>query len=149
MGNALYSWIILLVLMVSCQSKQETKNKELVLINNPATLEGYDSLSVPIFNLEENFYSFGELVQGEVVKHIFTVENTGNAPLIVTDARASCGCTVPEYPKDPILPGQKGKIKIKFDSQGKLGSFRKQVSLFTNCQPSQRIITITGNIIKP
>jgi hypothetical protein len=102
---------------------------------------------MPKIQFEEDFYTFGELVQGEVVEHRFKFKNTGTAPLLISEARASCGCTVPKWPKEPIMPGQEESIRIKFDSKGKQGSFRKTITIHANTHPSMNIITITGNII--
>ena len=142
--------IISVLFLMTCTEQEATKSKDDVnvsLINNPVTLDDTDSTQMPKIQFEEDFYTFGELVQGEVVEHRFKFKNTATAPLLISEARASCGCTVPKWPKEPIMPGQEKSIRIKFDSKGKQGSFRKTITIHANTHPSMNIITITGNII--
>jgi len=75
----------------------------------------------------ENEFDFGTLEEGEKVEHVFKFENTSTNPLTISNARGSCGCTVPEWPREPIAPGESGEIKVKFDSKGKKGSQSKTV----------------------
>ena len=98
--------------------------------------------------LEEQIFDFGTLEEGEKVEHIFKFTNTSNNPLTISNARGSCGCTVPEWPKEPIAPGEKGEIKVKFDSKGKKGVQSKTVTLTANTIPGNTILTIKSDVIK-
>lgn len=80
----------------------------------------------------EREYDFGTIIEGEKVQHKFTFTNKGEAPLIVTDANSTCGCTIPEFPKTPIMPGQSDVINVSFDSKGKIGLQDKHVTVTTN-----------------
>jgi hypothetical protein len=117
------------------------KNPE-VKIENPAT--------APLTKLEfsESLYDFGKINEGEKVNHIFKFTNTGDKPLMLQDARASCGCTVPEYTKDTIAPGASGEIKVIFDSSGKNGKIDKTVTVTANTEPATTDIKITGFVQK-
>jgi len=98
--------------------------------------------------LEEKAFDFGTLEEGEKVEHVFKFTNTSTNPLIISNARGSCGCTVPEWPKEPIAPGEDGEIKVKFDSKGKKGKQSKTVTLTANTIPGNTILTINSDVIK-
>lgn len=90
--------------------------------------------NAPKFEFAEknNTHDFGKLPEGPVAEHIFEFKNTGKQPLIITNANASCGCTTPEWPKEPILPGKKGKITVRYNTQGRVGPFTKTVYIQSN-----------------
>jgi hypothetical protein len=77
-------------------------------------------------------HDFGTLKEGPTADYTFEFTNTGNAPLIINKAVASCGCTVPEWPKDPILPGKTGKMKVTYTTKGHVTPFMKEISIFSN-----------------
>ncbi|PSL48094.1 uncharacterized protein DUF1573 [Chitinophaga niastensis] len=85
-----------------------------------------------VLSFEEKVHNFGEIAQGEKVEYSFKFTNTGTSPLLIEDAISSCGCTVPEWPKEPIKPGQSGFMKVIFDSHGKSGYTEKEISIKTN-----------------
>lgn len=98
-------------------------------------------------------YDWGKVNDGEKVTHIFKFTNTGKEPLIISDAKGSCGCTVPQWPKEPIAPGGKGEIKVVFDSKGK-GSKEgkldtKKVTITANTDPAQTYLNIQGIVVNP
>ncbi len=94
-------------------------------------------------------YNFGKMKQGDQVECVFKVTNTGSEPLIIEEAHGSCGCTVPEYPKEPIPGGQTRDIKVKFNSTGKKGSQTKTVTLTANTEPIQTVLTIKAEVDAP
>lgn len=73
----------------------------------------------PVMTFEKESHNFGNVTEGEVVEYSFKFTNTGNRDLLITKAEASCGCTVPEWPKEPLKPGESGYMKVKFDSKGR------------------------------
>lgn len=87
-------------------------------------------------------HDFGTIKQGDSVECVFKVTNTGNEPLVLENAQGSCGCTVPDYPKDPIAPGDTRDIKVKFNSAGKKDSQSKTVTITANTEPIQSVLTI-------
>ncbi len=92
---------------------------------------------------EKSEHDFGTINEGDVVETAFAFTNTGNTDLTILDARGSCGCTVPEYPKNtPIAPGETGEIKVKFDSANKPGNQLKTVTLTTNTARGRDILRI-------
>jgi Protein of unknown function (DUF1573) len=108
----------------------------------------------PITKIEilETTYDFGTVKDGEKVKHVYKFKNTGKEPLIISDAKGSCGCTVPDWPREPIAPGKMGEIKVEFDSKNKgteEGSPQvKKVTLTANTDPVQSFLTIKGIVKK-
>ncbi|GAB3827155.1 DUF1573 domain-containing protein [Hymenobacter jeollabukensis] len=101
----------------------------------------------PVLTFAESEFDFGSIQQGEVVKHTFEFTNTGKTPLLIDNAQASCGCTVPQWPKEPVAPGAKGKIDVQFDSHGKAGVQNKTVTVTANTQPSTTVVTIKGTVL--
>ena len=99
--------------------------------------------------MDEESYDFGDIIQGESVTHEFSIKNIGNDKLLINSAKGSCGCTVPVWPKEPILEGEESTIKVTFNSAGKKGRQNKTVTLVTNAIPNTKVITIKGNIIIP
>ncbi len=96
----------------------------------------------------ESSFNFGNIDEGKKVDHIFKFKNTGSNPLVLQDARASCGCTIPEYTKDTIAPGQEGKIKVIYDSAGKKGQIDKTVTVTANTDPDKTDIKISAFVVE-
>ena len=78
----------------------------------------------------------------------FKFKNTGNADLIISQATGSCGCTVPEYSKDPVKPGEEGVIKVKYNSAGHGGTVSKTITLLANTIPNTKVLTISAEVLK-
>lgn len=96
---------------------------------------------------EETSYDWGSLKEGEKMTHLFKFKNTGTNDMIISDAHGSCGCTVPEWPKEPIKPGKGSEIKVVFDSKGKTGDQAKTVTLTANTEPANMVLMIKGKVI--
>lgn len=88
----------------------------------------------------------GEVIEGEKVETQFRFINTGKSPLVVSNVEASCGCTVPEKPNEPIMPGEEGRIKAVFDSKGRPGRNIKQLRVFTNTAEPMHTVTFFVNV---
>ncbi len=93
---------------------------------------------------EESTYDWGKMKEGDKMTHIFKFKNTGENDLIISDARGSCGCTVPEWPKEPIKAGKNGEIKVVFDSAHKNGPQSKTVTITANTDPASIVLMIKG-----
>lgn len=91
-------------------------------------------------------WDFGTIQQGDEPEFTFTFQNTGNEPMIISNAKGSCGCTVPQWPKEPIAPGKTGEINVKFNSKNKKGSQNKTVTLTANTTPPTTKLRVTGTI---
>ncbi len=102
---------------------------------------------------DEDTYDFGEVLEGEKVVHVYKFKNTGKEPLVISNAKGSCGCTVPDWPREPIPVGGSGEIKVQFDSKGKGkvggGSQAKKVTVTANTDPANTFLNIKGIVNKP
>lgn len=97
----------------------------------------------------ETEHDFGKLQQGDKVTHVFSFKNTGTSPLLIANAKGSCGCTVPSYPKEPIAPGATGEINVVFNSKGKRGVQVKTVTLTMNTPDNPLKLTVKSNVEVP
>jgi len=141
---------LLMVLLASCAGdKKEVNGISTNDVTNTATPDGSDKSNLPDIKFEEEMHDFGRITQGEKVSFAFKFLNTGKSNLIITSAAGSCGCTVPEWPKEPILPGKEGKINVVFSSEGKSGIQEKSINIVTNCEPSTRVVKIKTDIVVP
>lgn len=102
--------------------------------------------NAPVMSFKETVYDFGTVKQGEVINHTFTFTNTGKEPLVIENASASCGCTVPEWTKTPIAPGKTGEIKVQFNSTGKYGQQAPMVTIRANTEPNITQVSLKGTV---
>ena len=100
----------------------------------------------PAMTFKEETYNYGTVKAGTKVEHIFEFTNTGTEPLIISNAQGSCGCTVPEYPKQPIKKGEKASIKVSFDSTGRVGMQEKTVTISSNATGGPKVLYIKGTV---
>jgi len=121
--------MVLLVMITSCKKEIGTSETEMTF--------------------ETEKHDFGTITQGDKVFYDFKFKNTGGSDLIITGAKGSCGCTVPEYPKEAIKPGEPGEIKVSFNSAGKSGKQAKSVTLFCNIKEGKKVLHINSNIEVP
>lgn len=94
----------------------------------------------------ETKHSFGEITEGEVVQHAFKFKNTGTQPLLISNAQASCGCTVPSFPKKPIPPGGEGEILVQFNSANRPGHQQKNVVVYSNAREDRVSIGFDADV---
>ena len=104
--------------------------------------------TITSIEFESKTYSFGQVVKGETVEHSYIFTNTGNIDLIIEEVDPSCGCTTPEWTKEPVKPGEKGKIKVRFDTQHQsLGNKTKQVAVYSNTSPTRNILQFSAQVV--
>lgn len=122
--------------------------KRILLMLIAAVLCQVGAWAQPKATFKETVYDFGTIKEAKgAVKHTFVVTNTGNKPLIIVDAVASCGCTKPTFESKPIKPGKTGKVTVTFSPAGRNGTFRKTIKVKTNGVNKVSTLTITGSII--
>lgn len=138
-----------LLMLISCSNQQNETGVSTNEVNNSQSADGKTNGALPEVKFEEETHDFGRITQGEKVSFAFKFKNTGGSNLIISSASGSCGCTVPEWPKEPIKPGAEGKVNVIFSSEGKQGMVEKTVTLITNCEPSTKVLIIKANIIVP
>lgn len=98
------------------------------------------------FKFDTTVFNFGTILEGEQVSTEFSYLNTGKADIIIAKIETSCGCTVPEYDKDPVKPGNRGSIRVRFDSNGKSGTQYKTIRIFSNSEEDIFELVITGEV---
>jgi Protein of unknown function (DUF1573) len=101
--------------------------------------------NAPVMSFDKTASDYGTIKQGADGNREFTFTNTGKSPLVISEAHGSCGCTVPTYPKEPIMPGQKATIKVHYDTN-RIGAFSKTVTVNSNAKNSPATLTISGTV---
>ena len=130
----------LLAFVAAGMQAQETKTAPApVVVENP---------NAPIMTFETEVIDYGTIDQGADGVREFKFTNTGKEPLIISNSRGSCGCTVPTWPKEPIKPGESSVIKVKYDTK-RLGAINKSVTITSNASEATKVIRIKGQIVAP
>lgn len=126
----------------SCSEKSEKADTE-----SSMPQEGKPAASLPITSIQfkDTIYDFGETIQNKAVVHVFEFTNTGKSDLVIADAKAGCGCTVPEWPKGAIKPGETGAITVSYNGSGS-NRVSKKVTVTANTSPATHELTITGYV---
>jgi hypothetical protein len=132
---------LLSILIISCDirkhdNQQKVSATEKKEIKDPTTVAVIDTI-----------YNFGKVNEGEIVEYNYRFKNTGNKPLIIEEATASCGCTVPEKPDHEIPPGEIGFIKVKFNSDHRPGEAYKSITVTSNANPEFPTLYLKGTVI--
>ena len=136
--------------LIACNENASSKiDSSKQKIRTQVTLDQVDTPSDAKMEFEATEWNFGEITQGESVEYAFEFTNTGSEPLIITNAKGSCGCTVPSWPREPIAPGESGELKVKYDTK-RIGLINKSVTIQSNAinEPT-KIIRIKGEIKAP
>ncbi len=142
------NYLFLLILvpgMMACTGKNPAHKIE----NNSATADkpqGSSGDKYAVIEFEKTTIDLGTVYEGETPYGYFRFKNTGKADLVITEARGSCGCTIPEKPEDPIPPGGEGKIKVSFNSSGRMGENHKDVYITSNAVPNQATVSFTCTV---
>lgn len=149
---------VLSMLGLSSCSNESSKNETTLtdstllstdLVNNPRTANGIapeDLEAMPTMEFSDTVYNFGTIKEGDIVVHEFEFKNNGKNPLIISNAKGTCGCTAPEYSTEPIPGGKTGVMKIQFNSAGKSGFQNKSVSITTNSKRGIHVLYIKGEV---
>lgn len=158
--NLIYTFALAaMVFASSCDT--QTTSSDAVVAEDQAVLEQAQSVDNPnvvatenvtpsgnaaVMNFEQTEYDFGTIKQGEVIEHTFAFTNTGQTPLVIESASASCGCTVPEWTKTPVAPGEQGQVKVQFNSAGKMGQQAPMVTIRANTEPNIVRVSMKGTV---
>ena len=141
--NTLFFTAILFFL--SCGDGKKSITADLVVV--PETASGKTISKYPVMTFEKTSHDFGQIIRGERVSYRFKFKNTGKLPLIISDVPSSCGCTVPEFSKLPVSPGEEGYVMVTFNSQTESGYRTKTVTVVSNGQPRSQTLTISANVV--
>ena len=115
-----------------------------VFAQEPPVFE--EPINGPKIVFSENRYEFGDIIQGDIIEHVFEFTNSGNAPLVLQDVKTTCGCTVPEWPRTPLAPGATAELKVKFNSAGKIGIQNKVITVISNATNQTSRVMIVTNV---
>jgi len=137
-----------LTAFVNAQEKMQQPAPPVAPANTPAA-PAVDMKNAPDFKFEVEEYNFGTIKQGDKVTYDFSFVNSGKEPLIISEAHGSCGCTVPQWPKEPVAKGAKATIHVEFNSTGKMGMQDKTVTITSNAKSGQKVLHLKGNVEAP
>ncbi len=138
MKKLILSVSFLMFVFLGANAQDATKPQE-------ATTPPVDNPNAPEIKFNKEVHDYGSILKGADGNCTFTFTNTGKEPLILSNVRSSCGCTVPTWTKDPILPGKTGKIDVHYDTN-RLGQIAKQITVTSNAKNATVVLNIKGNI---
>lgn len=139
--------LVAIVLFAACTNQKSTEQAAEEGPDHAAAIATViDTANAPVFKFEKESYDFGQIAEGEEVKYSFVFKNIGKTPLIISDAAASCGCTVPEFSREPIAPNQEGKISVVFNSSGRSGMQNKVITVIANTVPAETELHLIGDV---
>lgn len=150
--------LIVVAVLLGCQQNRFPQSEKSVeeikaegpltnadIIRNPVSAEGpVDTINVAKMDFVESEFNFGEVKEGEIVKHTYKFTNNGKVPLVISDARSTCGCTVPLWSKEPVEPGKTGEISVEFNTKNKHRDQRKPITITANTYPAQTVVYLDG-----
>lgn len=152
-SNIIFFFGLSVLILSGCSALNKESNKGEIpadVVFNPNTAEGQvDTNLLPKIEFVNELHDFGRIIQGTKVSYSFKFKNSGRTDLLITTVSASCGCTVPKYPKTPLKPGEEGFIVVSFDSKGRNGFQHKQLVVISNTQPNHKIIEIKAVVYIP
>jgi Protein of unknown function (DUF1573) len=128
-------------ILISCDNRRQNRIVDDTVVQTRTALN--DSTTVQVI---DTVYNFGKITDGQKVEYSYRFKNTGSKPLVIVDATASCGCTVPQKPEKPIMPGETGFIKVAFDSKGRVGNAHKAITVTSNAKPDFPQLLLTGDV---
>ncbi|MBK6446884.1 MAG: DUF1573 domain-containing protein [Bacteroidetes bacterium] len=138
--------VSMFLFVVAANAQQDSKMATPAASPAPAV---QDNKNAPDFKFDVEEFNFGTIKQGEKVSYDFNFANVGKEPLIITEAHGSCGCTVPQWPKEPIAKSAKGMIHVEFNSTGKMGMQDKTVTITSNAKGGAKVLHLKGNVEAP
>ncbi len=143
MKTILFSITLTGLALFSCNTRKSDKVVDDIQKLKAAAVK--DSTTVAVI---DSIYNFGTITEGEKVEYSFRFTNTGSKPLVILSTTASCGCTIPQKPEKPIMPGEMGFIKVVFDSKGKVGHNTKTIVVASNAMPPFKDLLLEGEVVQ-
>jgi Protein of unknown function (DUF1573) len=159
MSKLFFHAFLLAFLFISCNNNNGKKDNGLDEVRLDAKTSNADIVRMPItadtpldtnniakITMEETDFNFGSVNEGDVVKHTFKLKNVGNQPLLITDIRTTCGCTVPTWNKSPITANANDQVEVKFDTKGKANEQVKKITIIANTFPAETELILRGMV---
>lgn len=141
MKKTAFTLLFISAIAASCDVRKQDKKIRVPAVSKTVF---HDTTTVQVI---DSVYDFGTIQEGDMVEYNFRFKNTGNKPLTIFEASASCGCTVPEKPEYPVKPGEIGFLKVKFNSDRKPGEIHKSISVTSNANPDFPVLFLQGTVI--
>lgn len=140
MNKYIHSLILLTISLfhLSCQQDQQSDTLSGDVVRNSTKIE-----------FDQTEHDFGNVIDGEIVSYNYKFENTGESDLLITSVNADCGCTVAEYPEDPVKPGETGYVKVQFNSSNRRGFNVKKATVLSNATPNKVDLIIKARVYGP
>lgn len=158
MNNRIYFLLLAVTFILACKNESSERAMEEIkepsgnysdLIRMPISADGtLDTVNIAKFEFEKKVIVFGDIKEGEKVEVEYNFKNVGKSALLITSAKSTCGCTVPEFPKEPVAPGEKGVIKVRFDSEKRTGYQTKPITIYANTYPNKTELILEGRVIE-
>ena len=141
--------IIIGISLVSCENSNSSAIDTDVVTNSKSASGEEKPYNMPRITFEKMEHDFGKIIQGELVRYSFKFTNTGKSDLLISKVSTSCGCTVSNYPRQAIKPGEGGLIEVIFDSRGRKGFQNKTITVMANSHPNKTTLRIKLNVTLP
>ena len=159
MTKFIFNSFIFTFILLSCSDNSEKKNNGLEEVRLDSKTSNADIVRMPVtadtpldtnniakITMEETDFNFGSVTEGSVVKHTYKLKNGGTQPLLITDIRTTCGCTVPTWNKNPIAAGASDQVEVKFDTKGKENEQVKKITIIANTFPAETELILRGMV---
>jgi hypothetical protein len=159
MSKLFFHTFLLAFIFLSCNNNNGKKDNGLDEVRLDGKTSNADIVRMPVtantpldtnniakITMEETDFNFGSVNEGDVVKHTFKLKNVGNQPLLITDIRTTCGCTVPTWNKSPIAAKANDQVEVKFDTKGKANEQVKKITIIANTFPSETELILRGMV---
>jgi hypothetical protein len=144
---SLMALVSISLITFSCKEKATEKIENANV--EAAAVRDASANKMAVMSFDKTFHDFGQITQGTPQQTVFTFTNTGDAPLIITDATSSCGCTIPDYPKNtPIAPGQQGQMVVNFNGSGQ-NQVTKTINVQANTANGSELLKIQAFVLGP
>lgn len=133
-------------LLISCGNGNASAKINKDNLTNAKNRDAEIKKGTASISVDQKEYDFGTVNEGEIVEKIFNITNSGKTDLVITDAQVTCGCTVPQWPKAPIKPGETKEVKVRFNTAGKRNRQQKNITLVTNTESGREVLTLKGMV---
>lgn len=145
-------FVLAALFMAGCRLTDHSERDEVSTRDITFSRSGYEDVDpddLPRITFAVMEQDMGRMVQGARVEKRYSFTNTGNSPLVISDVRSTCGCTVGDWPKHPVQPGDGGEITVSFDSEGQTGAQHKAITVVANTDPPSTVLTLIGEVVGP
>ena len=145
--SIVFAFIIATGSLVSCNESNATAKVKKENLTNAVKRDVEIKKGAALISFDKTTFDFGTVNEGDIVETVYKITNSGEVDLVITNAKPSCGCTVPVWPKEPIKPGATADIQVKFNTSGKPNKQMKTITLTTNTATGREVLKLSGSVI--